>query len=77
MKELQEKSKELNMKIGYIKVSIKNVKEHIEFLKQHEMDYLGWEEELNNLKHTKMDLEKKVQIINNAEDILLGIEEVA
>lgn len=73
MKEIELKLEELNKKLNNVELSMKNIKEHIEFLKEKEMNYLEWEEQLNTFKYAKIDLEKKISILNDAEDILSGI----
>lgn len=73
MKEIELKLDELNKKIDNVELSMKNIKEHIEFLKEKEMNYLDWEEQLNTFKYAKIDLENKISILNNALDILSGI----
>lgn len=73
MKEIELKLDELNKKIDNVELSMKNIKEHIEFLKEKEMNYLDWEEQLNTFKYAKIDLENKKSILNNALDILSGI----
>ena len=73
MKEIELKSKELNQELGAMKSIIKDIKKDIEEFKEQDKNYTGAEITLNEYKDKVKYIEKKISILNDAEDILLGI----
>ena len=74
MKEIIIKLGESYKKLDNVISNIENIKEHIEFLKKANADYLGWEMDLNNYIRVKNKLEKQIDILNKASLIILGDE---
>ena len=73
MEELNIKLKELNQELGATRNMIENIKKDIEEFKEQKKSYLGAEITLNEYKAKEKVIEKKISILNDAEDILLGI----
>ena len=73
MEELNKKLGELNQELGATKSIIEDIKNDIEKFKEQDESYLGAEITLNQFKAKEQELIKKISILNDAEDILLGI----
>lgn len=73
MKEIELKLEELNQDLGAVKSIIKDIKKDIKEFKEQNKSYIGAERTLNEFKEKEKDIEKKISILNDAQDILLGI----
>lgn len=73
MEELNKKLGELNQKLGSINSSIENLRKHIHLLNERKEDTLEWYLTLSEFKETKRELEKKIETLNEASKIILGI----
>lgn len=74
MEEIELKLKELNQELRATKLTIEDIKKDIEEFKEQDKNYTGAEITLNEYKDKVKYIEKKISILNDAEDILLGIE---
>lgn len=73
MEELEIKKNELIKKLEKVEINIADLKEKINEAKKNEEDYVDSEMLLYCWKETKKELEEKINILNNAQDILEGI----
>ena len=73
MEELKLKLKELNQELGATRSIIEDIKKDIEELKKENKRYIGAEITLDEYKAKVKVLEKKISILNDAQDILVGI----
>ena len=73
MEELEIKKNELIKKLEKVENNIADLKEKINEAKKNEEDYVDSEMLLYCWKETKKELEEKINILNNAQDILEGI----
>lgn len=73
MEELEIKKNELIKKLEKVENNIADLKEKINEAKKNEEDYVDSEMQLYSCRATKKELEEKINILNNAQDILEGI----
>lgn len=73
MEELEIKKNELIKKLEEVGNNIADLKEKINEAIKKEEDYVDNEMQLYCWKETKKELEEKIKILNNAQDILEGI----
>lgn len=73
MEELEIKKNELIKKLEKVENNIADLKEKINEAKKNEEDYVDSEMQLYSYRATKKELEEKINILNNAQDILEGI----
>lgn len=73
MEELEIKKNELIKKLEKVENNIADLKEKINEAIKKEEDYVDNEMQLYCWKETKKELEEKINILNNAQDILEGI----
>lgn len=74
MKELNEKIKELYQRKGYILNRIEELKTAIEFSKEENMDYLEDEMILEELREEIRKLNQKIETLEKAMMIIVGLE---
>lgn len=74
MKELELKLNELEEELKNVDGTMLNIKVEIEHCKKLKLDYLSYEMIYNKCNESKKEIERKINIINNAMDILEGIE---
>ena len=73
MEEIELKLKELNQELRATESIIKDIKKDIEEFKEQDKNYTGAEITLNEYKEKIKYIERKISILNDAEDILLNI----
>lgn len=73
MEELEIKKNELIKKLEKVENTIADLKETINEAIKKEEDYVDNEMQLYCWKETKKELEEKINILNNAQDVLEGI----
>lgn len=73
MEELEIKKNELIKKLEKVENTIADLKETINEAIKEEKNYVDSEMQLYSCRTTKKELEEKINILNNAQDILEGI----
>lgn len=73
MEELEIKKNELIKKLEKVENTIADLKETINEAIKEEKNYVDSEMQLYSYRATKKELEEKINILNNAQDILEGI----
>ena len=73
MEELEIKKNELIKKLEKVESNIADLKEKINEAIKEEKNYVDSEMQLYSYRATKKELEEKIKILNNAQDILEGI----
>lgn len=73
MEEIESKLEELNLELKATESIIKDIKKDIEEFKEQDKNYTGAEITLNEYKEKIKYIERKISILNDAEDILLNI----
>lgn len=73
MEELEIKKNELIKKLEKVENNIADLKETINEAIKEEKNYVDSEMQLYSYRATKKELEEKIKILNNAQDILEGI----
>ncbi len=73
MKELEVKEMELRNELEQVQEYINAIDEEIANCIANELDYIDYELELNKLIDKKRELNKKIYILQDAQDVLNGI----